>query len=318
MSTVILFFMTLASKSKVIEIVKSIDVVMFDCDGVLYQSDVILDGVRETFRYLAASGIERRIITNSSTKSQLMLCEKLRGMGITDIKESECFPSSLCVADFISSDFPHVKRVYVIGGKGLVSELQNKGLEIFGGPDDDDEIMTDSRFIELGESIEAASVDAVVVGYDTRFNYFKLAYASLCFQKNPKCVLIGTNDDMHDRIGGKWLIPVNGCALAAVTEAVNGLDNLSSRICPIIVGKPNKVFGELVLKESGLSNIDPSRVLMIGDKIETDIRLAKNCGFKSCLVLSGCATMNDVNSASEADRPDYILNGLVDFLQICD
>jgi phosphoglycolate phosphatase len=308
--------MTLASKQHVLEILKSFDVVLFDCDGVLYQSETILDGTREAFRLLKDAGIQRRIITNSSSKSQITLCDKLRGMGITDISESDCFPSSVCVAEYISSELLHVKRVYVIGGKGLLSELQKKGLETIGGPDEDEEVMTDHRFVQIGESLGDALVDAVVVGYDTRFNYYKLAYASICFQKNPNCILIGTNDDMHDRIGGRWLIPVNGCALAAVTAAVNGLDNTSGRIEPIIIGKPNKIFGQMVLNNSGLSQVDPSRVLMIGDKLETDIRLAKNCGFRSCLVLSGCATVLDLNSAAEADRPDYVLNGLSDFLQI--
>jgi ribonucleotide monophosphatase NagD (HAD superfamily) len=93
------------------------------------------------------------------------------------------------------------------------------------------------------------------------------------------------------------------------------LDGQKTRVEPIVVGKPNKLFGELVLEASGLSHINPSRVLMIGDKIETDIRLAKNCGFKSCLVLSGCSTERELHNIAPDDKPDYVFAGLLELFE---
>lgn len=290
------------------------DVVLFDCDGVLFQADHVLPGASETLSLLEQRGIHRKVITNSSTKSQETLYDKLTSIGITAISSSDCYPSGVCAAEYLRSEHPTVRTIYVVGAKGLVAELERVGFEVIGGPEDDNEVMTDARFVSLGDSETEARVDAVVVGYDMNFNFFKLGYSSLCFQKNPGCVFVGTNDDVHDRIGGRWLVPANGSVLASVTRAVNGLDSQLNLREPVIVGKPNALFGNLVLQRSGLKEVDPSRVLMIGDKIETDVRLAKNCGFKSCLVLSGCATKEDLVRVSDDDKPDFVLNGLCDFL----
>jgi phosphoglycolate/pyridoxal phosphate phosphatase family enzyme len=286
------------------------DVVLFDCDGVLFQSAKVLPGAIETVSALKARGIQAKFVTNSSTRSREQLFEKLRGMGFKDIEVSDCFPSGVATAHLLRTRA--CKRVYVIGEEGLMQELRKLGIEAIGGPDDSSKMMNDKLFIEMGESENTlVGIDSVVVGYDQKFNYFKLACASLCFQKNPNCSLIATNDDQHDRIGGQWLIPVNGCALESVKHAVNRLDNQTSIVTPMVVGKPNSVLGDLVLSMSGLNDIKRERVLMVGDKIETDIALAKNCGFKSCLVLSGCATPADVKTEN-AIKPDYVLRGLCD------
>jgi phosphoglycolate phosphatase len=289
----------------------SFEAVLFDCDGVLYQSNTVLPGAVEVVNTLLSLKIPVRIITNSSTKTRFDLCKKLHALGFTNIEPQHCYPSGFCAAEYLRTVHPEVKNIYAIGEKGLVEELTMAGFDVFGGPADNAKEMSDSEFIRLGNSSEFSDIHAVVVGYDHSLNYYKLALTSLVFQKNPTCILVGTNPDLHDRIGGKWLVPVNGCALAAVVAAVNNLDNQFKPIDPIITGKPNPLYGNLVLKSSGLGHLDPTKVLMVGDKIETDIRLAKNCGFKSLLVLSGCAT--DLSRVCETDQPDIVLDGLKDW-----
>ena len=291
------------------------DAVLFDCDGVLYQSDTILPGAAEAVSAFKARDVAVRIITNASGKSREQVCDKLTRLGFDGIRVGDCYPSGVCAAEYLRTNHPDVKKVYVIGAAGLVSELERVGLEVTGGPADNLKVMTDSLFCEIGEDGDVHA-DAVVVGYDKQFNYYKLAMASLLFQKNSKCILIATNDDINDRIGGKWLVPANGCALAAVVQAVNGLDGQLKPVKPIMVGKPNPIFGRLVLSSSGLGGIDPARVLMVGDKVDTDIRLAKNCGFKSCLVLSGCTTEDDLTRIAPEDRPDFVINGLADLTRV--
>lgn len=286
------------------------DAVLFDCDGVLYQSDTVLPGAVEVVSELISRKIPVRIVTNSSTKTRTALRNKLQSLGFLDIQTSFCFPTSFCAAELLRTNHPHAKCVYVIGEQGLVEELEMAGYDVIGGPLHNGKIMSDAEFVSLGNSGTLSLIDAVVVGYDRGFNYYKLAFASLVFQCNPACIFVATNPDFHDRIGGKWLVPVNGCALSAVVSAINNSD-IKKKIEPIITGKPNPLYGDLVLKTSGLAHLDPSRVLMVGDKIETDIRLAKNCGFKSLLVLSGCATEISPLTPPE-DQPDFVLKGLKD------
>ena len=281
------------------------DAVLFDCDGVLYQSSTVLPGAIETVAQLHEENIQVKFVTNSSTKSRHQLFSKLTKLGFTHIEMKDCFPTSFATASFLHNR--GIKKVYVIGEQGLVDELQAVGIVVFGGPCDSGKTMSDSAFIEVGNSsTDFSDIDAVVVGYDQCFNYYKLAIACMCFQKNDSCVLIATNDDRHDRIGSKWLIPVNGCALAAVVHAVNCLDN-HRNVQPIVIGKPNRVFGDLVLSSfTAIESVDRNRVLMIGDKIETDIAFGNNCGFQTCLVLTGCVTAIEPNSKPA----DHVLSDL--------
>jgi HAD superfamily hydrolase (TIGR01450 family) len=193
--------------------------------------------------------------------------------------------------------------------------LTRGGFECVGGSDDDNKIFTEAEFIRLAEVDPL--VDAIVVGYDTSFNYYKIARSSLCFQKNPQCLFIATNGDISDRIGGKWLLPGNGAGLAAITAAVSGVPDAIHKT-PIITGKPNKLLGQLAVSACGRGDIDPMRVLVVGDRIDTDIDLAKNCGFKSCLVLSGVSRLEDLTNVPMVERPDYVVRGLIDFLDHTD
>jgi len=237
--------------------------------------------------------------------------KKFNKLGLTapTVVVGDCFPSGVAAATFLKSAHPNVKRVYVAGTSGLVTQLTKEGFECLGGSQDDNKIMTDHEFLRL--AMEDPMVDAVVVGYDTAFNYYKIARSSLCFQRNPNCLFIATNGDISDRIGKDWLLPGNGAGLAAVAAAVSSIPDAIHKE-PIITGKPDALFGEMAVHSCMQDVRDPSRILVVGDRVDTDIMLAKNCGFKSCLVLSGVTRVEDLDTISV--KPDFVVSGVVDFL----
>jgi phosphoglycolate/pyridoxal phosphate phosphatase family enzyme len=292
---------------------EEIDIVLFDCDGVLYQGDHLLAGVQEALSKLKSSGKSIKLITNTSARSRAMMHHKLVKLGISSdvVGVNDCFPSSVAAAKYLKDNFPHVNRMYVVGTNGLVEELSESGFECIGGSKDNDEFFTEADFLKLAE--DDLFVDAVVVGYDTCFSYYKIAKSSLCLQKNPKCLFIATNDDIADMIGGRWYLPGNGAAIAAITAAVSGIPDAVHKT-PIITGKPNRLLGEMAVSACGLGEVDPRRVLVVGDRLDTDIALAKNCGYKSCLVLSGVTRKEELGGIPLELRPDYVIKGLTDFL----
>eukprot|EP00300_Choanocystis_sp_HF-7_P005075 c13872_g1_i4.p1 GENE.c13872_g1_i4~~c13872_g1_i4.p1 ORF type:complete len:176 (+),score=43.37 c13872_g1_i4:534-1061(+) len=132
-------------------------------------------------------------------------------------------------------------------------------------------------------------IGAVVVGLDPRFTFFKLAYASSCLL-NPDCLFIATNPDHQVPVGEPArLLPGNGSLVAAVSVA-------SLREPDIIVGKPNPTGMELILETHKL---DPKKVLMVGDRLDTDISFGINAGTDTMVVLTGVTKMSDA-IASEA------------------
>ena len=294
----------LSGELAVEEILTSFDLILFDCDGVIWQGGELLPKVQEALSKIELNKIKTKFITNTSTRSVEAMHNRMKSFGLASVNIADCFHSGVAVAHLIHTEYPQVKRVYMVGESGLRVELEKVGLVVIGGAEENDLRMTDDVFRSLDKE---DPVDAIVVGYDMGFNFYKLARACNFFQKN-NCLFFACNADLTDKIGSKY-IPGNGAALAAIVASISQIPNIAFR-APLIVGKPNKIFANLVLQKSNLSDIPRERVLVIGDRMDTDIQLAKNCGFKSCLVLSGCATENDLIGLDESDLPDYLLTGL--------
>ena len=59
-----------------------------------------------------------------------------------------------------------------------------------------------------------------------------------------------------------------------------------------------------------LSNVDLKDILVVGDRIYTDILVGVNAGVDSVMVLSGETTMEDLKNYDY--RPTYILDSIKD------
>ena len=58
----------------------------------------------------------------------------------------------------------------------------------------------------------------------------------------------------------------------------------------ILTGKPNKEVIDLIRGQHHIPESDLPKMIMIGDRPNTDIALANNSGIDSCLVLTGVVT----------------------------
>ena len=65
----------------------------------------------------------------------------------------------------------------------------------------------------------------------------------------------------------------------------------------------------MIEEATGLSR---DEMCIFGDRLYTDIALGKKHGMCSVLVLSGETTVDDLEKASEADRPDYVFPSLLE------
>ena len=90
--------------------------------------------------------------------------------------------------------------------------------------------------------------------------------------------------------------------VGAYGKMLEGAANIKARY----IGKPNKYIFEMAL---GTMDTQKSRVIMIGDKITTDIIGAKNAGIRSALVKTGEFQESDLDCDT---RPDYIFISIRD------
>ena len=88
------------------------------------------------------------------------------------------------------------RKVYVIGSEGLCNEIESSGFEIISSAKEKSG-MSAAEIADIQDA-NHDSVDAVIVGLDTDFNYRKLSLATYHLRRNPEVPLIVTNEDAFD------------------------------------------------------------------------------------------------------------------------
>ncbi|KAM3387840.1 hypothetical protein ACQJBY_010584 [Aegilops geniculata] len=254
-------------------LIDSVETFIFDCDGVIWKGDKLIDGVPETLDLLRSKGKRLVFVTNNSTKSRKQYGKKFETLGLS-VNEEEIFASSFAAAAYLQSiDFPKDKKVYVIGEEGILKELELAGFQYLGGPTDGD------KKIELKPGFymeHDKDVGAVVVGFDRYFNYYKVQYGTLCIRENPGCLFIATNRDAVTHLTDAQEWAGGGSMVGAVLG--------STKQEPLVVGKPSTFMMDYLAKKFGITT---SQICMVGDRLDTDVLFGQNGGCKTLLVLSG-------------------------------
>ncbi|XP_059157934.1 glycerol-3-phosphate phosphatase-like isoform X2 [Physella acuta] len=291
-----------ATKAK--EIINSVDNFLFDCDGVLWDGTGKIEGSLETILKLKELGKKVFYVTNNSAKTRADYMVKCKEYGFP-AEENEIVCTAFIAAQYLKT-IGYKDKVYLIGKDDSIGkELQNAGINYTGtGPDVLNGKLSDWLSMKLDPTVKC-----VVVGFDPHISYMKIMKAA-SYLTNPDCLYVATNEDGSLPVKEKNIcIPGTGCMVLPVTVAANRP--------PILMGKPETNMFE-VLRQ--VHNLDPSRCMMTGDRISTDIVFAKRCGIRSCLVLSGISTIDEINTPeragpkAESDKqPDYYAQKLADF-----
>jgi len=285
--------------------VNSFDNFLTDCDGVLWHGNNAIDGSQETLSTLRKMGKRVFFVTNNSTQTRYEYVEKFHKLGF-EAAVDEIYCTSNAIAGYMQK-IGFNKVAYVVGSTGICGELDAVGIRHLDvGPDS---IQGDIRELVFGAVGLEEEVGAVIVGLDRHFNYVKLLKAA-SYLGDPECLFIASNmDDRFPVENSKFVVPGTGAIVAAVKTA-------AARE-PIVLGKPNKGMFEAMAHQHGL---DPSRTVMTGDRLDTDILLGTNCGLQTLLVLTGISNLDDVNKCKASNSiedhklvPNYYIPKIGDF-----
>ena len=63
-------------------------------------------------------------------------------------------------------------------------------------------------------------------------------------------------------------------------------------------------------------NVQPDEVALVGDRLYTDIRMARDAGAVAVLTLTGETKRSDLESCPAANRPDLIIEHLGELQQL--
>lgn len=266
----------------------SFDTIVTDCDGVLYINNDAIDGVPRALNLLRQYGKKVVFATNNSTKNRVQFMQKLRKLGY-QANLNEVFPTSYASAIYLKQQ-NFRRSVYVLGSQGIADELDNVGIKNFGvGPDltPDDWAPGQARF-----KVDK-NVGAVVIGFDNQVSFKKLAKAC-SYVKRPDCQFIASNaDESFPSISPEIFVPGPGLYVSAI-KAGTGRD-------PVVLGKPGTYFFDIIRSQH--PTIDPSRTIMIGDRLTTDMPFGHNNGMSTLFVQSGIGTLKEMIEYGQSD--DY-------------
>jgi len=257
----------------VIENIKGKAGYIIDMDGVIYHGNRLLPGVTDFLAWLEASGKKYLFLTNSSERTPKELQEKMKRLGI-NVDEEHFYTSALATASFLSSQKPN-GSAYIIGDAGLIHALYS-----------------------VGYSVNNVNPDYVVVGETHSYNFEKVELAVNLVIRGAK--LIGTNSDISGPI--EVGITPSTKALIAPIEIASGKK-------AYFVGKPNPLMMRIALKRLGVKRED---AIVIGDRMDTDVRSGLESDLDTLLVLSGITDRYEIDQFPY--RPRYILDGIIDLV----
>lgn len=251
-------------------------VYVFDLDGVLWRGESVVPGAPEAIARLRSQGKRLYFLTNNSSQPRSVYVEKLTRLGMP-AQESEIATSASITAAYLAREGRH-KKVFVVGGPGIHTELGAVGIATVG--------------VESPET-EDAACSCVVVGLDRNFRYETLDRAQQCLVRGAD--FIATNRDGQYPVEG-GVIPGGGSMVAAIAAAAERE--------PLTMGKPEPLGLQLLLELAGVA---PTDAVMVGDRLDTDILCGNRCGVPTALVLTGVGTREQVERAAPELRPTQVI-----------
>lgn len=249
-----------------------IKAVFLDLDGTIYLGSNLIEGAESFLSRLEESGIRRFFLSNNSSKSVGQYLEKLHGLGIS-ASADEILLSTHDLISWLREN--SIDQTYLVGTEGMREMLES-----------------------VDVNTESENPQYVVLGYDTEITYEKLSTASIHLHRGVPMVSSHPDVVCPSPDGG---LPDTG-AYMDLFEATTGVR--PEHVC----GKPNAGMILHKVEELGLR---PDQCAMVGDRLYTDMEMAERAGVQGVLVLSGEATIDDLESAPQSPS---IVVGSVDEL----
>jgi len=151
----------------------------------------------------------------------------------------------------------------------------------------------------VGYSVNNVSPDYVVVGDTKSYNFSMIEQALNLVMKGAK--LIGTNPDVSGPVESG--ITPSTRALVAPIEVASGKK-------AYFVGKPNPLMMRIALKKLGIKRED---AIVIGDRMDTDVRCGMESEIDTLLVLSGITSEAEIDNFPY--RPTFVLDGVISLVE---
>ncbi len=247
---------------------------IFDMDGTIYLGGRVFDFAIRLIRHLRANGKQVLFFTNNASHSTAFYLQKLNRLGF-EVREGEVMTSGDVTAEFLLRHRTG-KSVYLIGTEELEEDLRKKEIPLIDGG--------------------AERADILLASFDLSLTYEKLNNGCKFLAKGAE--FLATHPDKVCPVENGFL-PDCG-ATVAYFHSIFGIQ-------PTYFGKPYRETIEMICQVAGVPR---EKMCIFGDRLYTDIAMGKRNGVTAVMVLTGEATLEDLESIDSADHPDFIFPSL--------
>ena len=253
--------------------------VVLDMDGTIYSGASLFETTIPFLALLENLGIGHTFLTNNPSKSTAEYLAHLSGMRIRATAE-ELYTSTQATIDFLKKKWPQVRRLFVLGTPGLREELEAAGFTLTADNPED-------------------CPDAVLVGFDKTLTYARLCRAAWWIKQGRP--YFATNPDRVCPTDQPTVL-VDCGSLTAALETATGIAPRA------VLGKPDPAMLQGIMRRHAL---EPENLAMVGDRLYTDMAMARHTGVLGVLVLTGEARAAEVEH--HHFKPDLMVPTLAEF-----
>jgi len=247
---------------------------IFDLDGTVYRNDKLIPNADRVIRLLRERGRKVVFISNKPLQTREDYAEKLTRLGIPTGPD-EVINSTLVMTNYLKKNASHAK-IFAVGEAPFIEELKKAGFLI---------------------TEEPKEIEYVVVAFDRTFDYRKLNIAFQAIKLGAH--FIATNPDRT--------CPVEGGEIPDCAGMIAAIEAVTGKKVEVIVGKPSPVMIQAALDAMGLK---PEDCILIGDRLETDIKMGKESGIATGIVLTGVTDEKTLKETSIP--PDFVFQSIAD------
>lgn len=258
-------------------LVDEYDVVLLDLDGVVYVGGHAVPHAAEALAAVRGRGVKLAYITNNAARTPEQIAAHLTELGIPAVPE-EVVTSAQAAASMLAATYDRGSRIAVLGTDGLREALRERGLVPVDVADD---------------------AEALVSGYGPDVPWRDIMRAATRIRQGLPWVAANTDGTIPTAFGEA---PGHGAQVELLSRF--------SGVTPPAAGKP-----ETPLFEEARRRIAGERVLMVGDRLDTDILGANNAMVDSLLVFTGVTTRDQLAAATDAERPTFLADDLRGLLE---
>ena len=252
--------------------------VVLDMDGTIYRGGTLFPWTKPFLEMLGRGGIGYTFLTNNPSKSAGDYIAHLARLGL-GAAPGQLYTSAQAAIDYLKAKHPEMRRLFLLGTASMAGEFAGAGFE--------------------SAADDAADVpDAVVAGFDMTLTYRRLCRAAWWVAQGRP--YFATNPDRVCPTDEATLLVDCGSICAAIETA-------TGRKPDVVFGKPDPTMIAGILRRHGLK---PGEVVVVGDRIYTDVLMAKRAGAVGVLVLSGEATREDAEASDT--KPDVVVENLAE------